>query len=237
MILTAHQPVYLPWLGLFHKISIADVYVHYNHVLHSPHDYTARNQIKTPQGSHKLIVPLQKSRSTSIKLKDLEIDNQSSWRRKHWQMIKMNYSRTPFFTEYAPIFEKFYTREWKFIDELNLEMLQVFLDILSIKIDIKISQDLNLISGKNEGIIDMCKKLDCNKIVFGTLGRNYVDKDLFQQNDIKINFQSYIHPEYTQRFWKFKSHMSIIDLIFNHGPKSLDILREGNVQKEELCFN
>lgn len=23
-ILTAHQPVYLPWLGLFHKIAVAD---------------------------------------------------------------------------------------------------------------------------------------------------------------------------------------------------------------------
>ena len=26
-ILTAHQPAYLPWLGLLHKITIADTYV------------------------------------------------------------------------------------------------------------------------------------------------------------------------------------------------------------------
>src|SRR5258708_4212120 len=30
MILTAHQPVYLPWLGLFHKIALADLFCYFD---------------------------------------------------------------------------------------------------------------------------------------------------------------------------------------------------------------
>ena len=58
MILTAHQPAYLPWLGLFHKIALADQFVCFDHVQHSSHDYAARNSIKTSQGTLRLIEQL-----------------------------------------------------------------------------------------------------------------------------------------------------------------------------------
>jgi len=38
-------------------------------------------------------------------------------------------------------------------------------------------------------------------------------------------FQDYGHPLYDQLFGEFKPYMSIIDLILNHGSKSLGILR------------
>ena len=47
MILTAHQPVYLPWLGLFHKISLSDTYVFFDEVQYLPKDWMNRNYIKT----------------------------------------------------------------------------------------------------------------------------------------------------------------------------------------------
>ena len=50
MILTAHQPVYLPWLGLFHKIALADLFISFDQVQYQPKDWNNRNKIKTPQG-------------------------------------------------------------------------------------------------------------------------------------------------------------------------------------------
>lgn len=58
MILTAHQPVYLPWLGLFHKIAMADKFVSFNQVQYQPKDWNNRNQVKTPQGPVWLSVPV-----------------------------------------------------------------------------------------------------------------------------------------------------------------------------------
>ena len=58
MILTAHQPVYLPWLGLFHKIALADKYVLLNEVQYLHRDWMNRNKIKTGSGLIWLTVPV-----------------------------------------------------------------------------------------------------------------------------------------------------------------------------------
>jgi hypothetical protein len=234
MILTAHQPVYLPWLGLFHKISLADSYVHYDHVQHASQDYTARNFIRSPQGKHRLTVPIQNARSNSILLKDLKIDNTAPWRRNHWKSIQLNYSKASHFKTYAPIFERFYTREWSFVSEMNLELLNIFLLILGINVPIALSSELDIESKKNSAIIEMCKKLKADHIILGVLGKDYVDKQLFQNHGIGISFQDYNHPEYHQRFEPFISHLSTLDLIFNHGPDALKILTEGNILKSDI---
>ena len=60
MILTAHQPVYLPWLGLFHKIALADQFISFDQVQYLPKDWNNRNKIKTPSGGIWLSVPVLK---------------------------------------------------------------------------------------------------------------------------------------------------------------------------------
>ena len=60
MILTAHQPVYLPWPGLFHKIAISDSFISFDQVQYLPKDWNNRNRIKTPDGPIWLTVPVLK---------------------------------------------------------------------------------------------------------------------------------------------------------------------------------
>jgi hypothetical protein len=50
---------------------------------------------------------------------------------------------------------------------------------------------------------------------------------MFENADIEVRFHDYQHPMYTQLFEKFVPYMSIVDLLFNEGPKSLDILTGG----------
>ena len=58
MILTAHQPVYLPWLGLFHKIALSDAFVWFDDVQYQKRDWNNRNKIKTNSGPAWLTVPV-----------------------------------------------------------------------------------------------------------------------------------------------------------------------------------
>ena len=60
MVLTAHQPVYLPWLGLFHKIWLAEKFVLFNTVQYLPKEWMNRNKIKTNEGEIWLTVPVLK---------------------------------------------------------------------------------------------------------------------------------------------------------------------------------
>ena len=81
---------------------------------------------------------------------------------------------------------------------------------------------------KDHLVLDHCLKLGADKVVFGTHGRDYVSVDMFRKKGIDVYFQEYKHPCYRQRFDGFIPYMSILDLIFNHGPESHNIIISGN---------
>ena len=74
----------------------------------------------------------------------------------------------------------------------------------------------------------MCLKLGAKKYIFGSQGKNYADERAFLSNGVTPYFQDYIHPIYNQLYAGFLPYMSVIDLIFNHGTKSYDILMSNN---------
>ena len=228
MILTAHQPVYLPWLGLFHKIAMAETFVSFNQVQYLPKDWNNRNRIKSTQGAHWLTVPVLKAGHREKALTGIEINNNTRWAVKHWRSINLSYKKAPYFNKYSDFFEDTYLhRDWKFLADLNDYMLIWFLDTLGIKVRFIDAREVGMVGQKNELVLDMCKKLNADVYIFGALGRDYADVESFQRNGIKAFFQDYKHPEYPQLNGDFISHLSIVDLLFNCGPRSLEILLDG----------
>ena len=71
---------------------------------------------------------------------------------------------------------------------------------------------------------NLCLKLNAKKFIFGQQGSNYADIISFKKKQIKTIFQNYNHPSYHQLHGKFVSNLSIIDLLFNCGNKSLEII-------------
>ena len=49
----------------------------------------------------------------------------------------------------------------------------------------------------------------------------------FKDNNIKLITQQFVHPEYRQLFGGFISHLSVMDLLFNHGPESPEVMNVG----------
>ncbi|SDH15097.1 WbqC family protein [Roseospirillum parvum] len=235
MILTAHQPVYLPWLGLFHKIALADSFVSFNQVQYQSKDWNNRNKIKTPQGALWLSVPVKKKGRLERLYTDIEIDNETPWSRKHWGSLKGAYSKSRHFKKYADFFEDTYNnREFRTLVELNEYMLEWFIDQLGIKVKTT-TMDKHCFSGKKSGLVlDMCQKMGANHYIFGEQGRDYANIDEFKASGVVPHFQSYSHPTYPQLHGPFISHLSIVDLLFNHGEDSLDILMSGNIDRSQL---
>lgn len=229
MILTAHQPVYLPWLGLFHKIALADQFVSFNQVQYQPKDWNNRNRVKTPQGPVWLSVPVNRKGYLDKKICDIEINNTVNWRHKHWNTLLHNYGKTPYFSKYAGYFEDVYNREWQNLTELNEWMLAWFLSELGINVPIISAGDLDLQGAKSELVLDMCKKMNADIYIFGEQGSGYADEASFEAAGVKPLFQDYNHPVYAQQQGDFVSHLSIVDLLFNCGDASLDILMSGNI--------
>lgn len=231
MTLTAHQPVYLPWLGLFHKIALADAFCYFDDVQYLKKDWNNRNKIKTPHGPLWLTVPVKTSGHREKKLCDIEINNEVNWRRKHLQSILLSYKKAPYFNKYAVFFEEVYEREWKYLSELNEHMLRWFLQELGITVSYYKASELHFQGTKSDLVLNMCKKLKADTYIFGALGRDYAKQEDFMSAGIRVEFQDYHHPVYPQLHGEFTPHMSVIDLLFNCGERSLEIIMSGNTMK------
>jgi len=234
MILTAHQPVYLPWLGLFHKIALAETFVYFDQVQYLPKDWMNRNKIRTKSGSIWLTVPVLRKGYRDLKTSEIEINNSINWQKKHFRSISLNYKKSPYFENYIPFFEDVYSRKWKFLGDLNEYMLKWFLDELGIKVNFLNSNDFKFQGEKSSLILDMCKELNASTYIFGMLGKDYADVQEFEKNNIGLIFQNYNHPKYSQLYREFISYMSVIDLLFNHGPKSLEIILSNNISQKSI---
>ncbi len=107
MIVSINQPAYLPWLGYFHRIAISDAHIVLDHVQLEKNSFTNRNKIRTREGWGWLTVPVQTPGSSAIfPIKEVEIANQKPWAAKHWQTLRLNYSKAPFFDQHAAFFRK-----------------------------------------------------------------------------------------------------------------------------------
>ena len=234
MILTAHQPVYLPWLGLFHKIALADKFVFFNQVQYLPKDWMNRNKIKSASGEILLTVPVLRKGHREKKNNEIEINNETNWQQKHLKTITMNYKKAPYYETYIQFFEEIYTKQWQYLADLNEYMLRWFLKELNINTEFLKASDFDFQGTKSELVLDMCKKIDVSMYIFGALGRDYAQIDEFKKVGIDIVFQDYNHPTYKQLYGNFTSNLSIIDLLFNCGPDSYKIIMSNNISKEKL---
>lgn len=232
MILTAHQPVYLPWLGLFHKIALSDTFCIFDDVQYLKKDWNNRNRIKTNPEAVWLTVPVLTSGHREKSIREIEINNATGWRKKHWKTMLLAYKKAPYFSRYADFFEDLYMREWDNLVKLNDHILLYLLDVLGINVEIRRASDEKFEGTKSSLILDMCKKLGADVYIFGALGKDYAEVDRFEQRGIHVYFQDYVHPEYAQLHGKFIPYLSIVDLLFNCGDRSLDILMSGNIGKQ-----
>ena len=99
MILSAHQPAYLPWLGYFDKIIKSDVFVFLDTVQFEKNSFINRNKIKTPQGSVWLTVPVKLKGHLDVPLLKIEIDHKINWQKNHLKSIYLNYKKAPHYKE------------------------------------------------------------------------------------------------------------------------------------------
>jgi hypothetical protein len=234
MIISIHQPAYLPWLGYFDKIIRSDVFIYLDTVQLEKNSYSYRNKIKTPQGSTWLTVPLKMKGHTNNLIKDMDIDNSKHWKKKHLKNIFYNYKKSSFFDELYPKIENLYQQDYKLFSDLAYEHLLFWLQELDIKTKIVKSSDLDIHSKKSNLILDICKYFDADEYISGALGREYLDEDDFKEKSVEVEYQSYNHPVYRQSGRDFLPNMSIIDLLFNEGPKSNDILMSGSTNNNNL---
>ena len=231
MIVSIMQPAYLPWLGYFHRIAISDLHIVLDHVKidkNSKTKFSNRNKIRTEEGWQWLTVPIQtKGKSGDLEINRLAIDAVASWQAKHWGALRFNYAKAPQFPSHAAFFERCYSRSWQRLVDVNRETTNYLLRALGISTPMLVSSEMNFAGQKDKLIFDLCHSVGATHYLSGPFGRNYLQPELFDQAGITLNYHNYLHPEYPQVYPGFEPYMSAVDLLFNCGDDSREILMNG----------
>lgn len=233
MILAAHQPAYLPWLGYLDKIARADIFVYLDMVQYEKNSFINRNKIKTAQGAQWLTIPVFTSGYLNSNLLDLRIDNSRSWQIKHLKSIEMNYKKSQFFAEKFPMIQNLMTNPEHLLVELCWRQLQFWLSEFSIKTEIIRLSELEVTSSKSDLILHICEALGANHYLSGPFGKAYLNLPDFSAAGINVSYQNFIYPIYPQLYGDFESHLSAIDALFNCGSGVEYLISNKNFQEKD----
>jgi hypothetical protein len=223
MIISIHQPGYLPWAGFFKKIQSSDIFVFLIDAQYKKNDWQNRNKIRTSEGTIWLTVPIKSNFGTM--LMDTKIDYTSDWIRKHKKSIENHYSKAKFFKKYWDDFESIYDSKFENLLDLNMKFIEKIMDILEINTKTMFSTELETHSTGSDRILEICENLNADTYISGKFGKEYLNLKDFEESSIKVKLQSFKISQYTQCYSPFTDTVSAIDLIFNEGPNSSIILK------------
>lgn len=157
---------------------------------------TCRNrcEIAGANGKQILTIPLIGGRDHHRLYKEVRISYKENWQKKHWQAIRSAYGSAPFFEFYADKFEPFYEKEFEFLFDFNLELHKTTLLVLKLKKEFQLTAEYQ--------------------------------KELPDGIDFRAD-ESSSTLKYYQVFEErngFISNLCALDLIFNEGNRSREIL-------------
>lgn len=230
MIVSIHQPNYLPWLGFFNKLLRSDIMVIFDNV-QFPRGKTviSRTAIKTPTGSQWLTVPV-KGKSELLPIREVQLVENQAWVRKHLKSLEANYGRAPYFDRYYPQLAGYYQGEHTCLAELNSGLISLLAGFLGATTKLVRASELQpeANAGGLDRILGICRTLGATEYLTGqgAGSQRYMDEEAFKKLGIKVVLQDFVHPVYSQLWGGFIPKLSVLDLLFNHGPAASGILLE-----------
>jgi hypothetical protein len=225
LILSIHQPNFLPWIGYFNKIIKSDIFIILDSVQY-PRGKTVANhcQIKTANGIQDLVVPLSRKKNNDSLLTYNEIEfGEIYWYKKPLRSIKQAYSKAPYFNNYYENLVEIFQNES--FTNMNIEFIRLINKELNINTRLELLSNIeNISNDRNQRIVDLCKNFNASVYLSGLGGKNYNDEVLFKQNSIEVVYTEYNFIKYPQLHREFIPKLSIIDLLFNCGPDSKEYI-------------
>lgn len=212
------QSNYIPWKGYFDIIHDVDLFVFLDDVQYTVRDWRNRNRIKTPHGLHWLTVPVGSDRDRLIH--EVQILG-NDWGKSHWELIRHNYSKTPYYKLYKEFFEHVYlVTRWTSLSELNQYLVRkISQDFLGIEVEFKDSRRFNAQGHKFERLLELLDKTGAEYYVSGPAAMDYIDEDRMAEIGYELHYKDYSsYPEYPQLYPPFEHSVTILDLLFNCGP-------------------
>ncbi|HEX4780769.1 MAG TPA: WbqC family protein [Usitatibacter sp.] len=241
MLVAIHQPNFMPWLGYFDRMIRADMFVLLDHVQFERRNYQNRCMVRLEDDTKWLTVPVVQL-SQKEKIIDKSVDNPADfsgarwWGPNHFQTLRYAYRKSPHFDLYAPKLREILHARWDKLVDLNIATLEFVREALAIETPLVRSSSLACEGQKSALLLDVCQRVGAKAFLGGMGGsREYLDKEAFASAHMGVEWQQFAHPVYAQAgAAPFMKGLSVLDLLFNCGPASAEIVRAAYAERHEL---
>ena len=218
MLISIHQPNYMPWLGYFAKMVYADKFVFHDDIQFSNNSYINRVQIKNNDNVRWLTIPVKKSRF-GTNINNIEF-SQDDWPKRHLNHLNWSYAKSKAFKEVWPDIQEIYNSidTSQLLSFSNIKIVKKVAKLLEIKCDFLLSSEIDSSGSGDDKLISIVSEISKSATyVSGSGGGKYQDSAKFFNSGLGFAYIKFSHPSYLQSGEKFQPGLSIIDAIFQLG--------------------
>lgn len=229
MIAAIHQPNYLPWMGLFDKLSKVDLFIFLDHV-QAPlgKSWLSRNRILLNGEVRWLTLPIVRKKRSYQRVSEVYINYDADFKHKHLGTLKQAYGGCSYFKQIYNILEGLYNKRHQRLSDFNKEYIEIISKKIGLKTLFLSSSDLVAEDKKvdrlkgNKLILRLCQQAGADEYLSGKGCLDFIRPEVFEKNSIRFRFQEFSQPEYSQiRTDSFIPGLSSVDVFFNIGFKGL----------------
>lgn len=224
------QPHYLPWIGYFSMINSVDEFIFLDDVQFIKREWKNRNKIRKTKESNEfswITVPIKK-KTQKNKIFECEIDYSYNWQNDHLNKIKDVYCNTPYFKEIYEMIQNKIELRYHSLADLNIGLIKQIMNYLEIDTKLNVSSLLKVNGSKDVKMLNISKKVRAKEILINKLSESYLEKSIFQNNNIEVYVQNFDEKKYKQYnssiILNWIPKLSIVDILFNCGKNSKKLL-------------
>ena len=174
-IVVIHQPDFMSYLGFFHRLLHADLFIvldNVQFVSNSSKAWTNRDKIKTQKGDQWLTVSVNKA-PLNTNINEITINYNVDWQNKNLELLQQNYRKADFFDEIFPKIEALYSTRHEKLFDFNMKSIEMLNSFFDIRIDIVFSSDLKTTKTKSERLVELLKQVNATHYLSGIGAKDY----------------------------------------------------------------
>ena len=215
------QSNYIPWIGYFELIDYVDEFIFFDEVQYTRRDWRNRNKIQYQGNVKWLTIPLKSKGNYFKKISEIRTyDNK--WKIDHINKIYSYYKKfNDFEKNFLRIQNIYKTCSQSNLSEINKCFIKEISKILNINANFQDSINFKKknFSNASERLLEICRASNASVYVSGSKAKNYLNSDIFKENNIKVEWFEYNKTNTFKRKNNktFNQNLSVIDYIFNFG--------------------
>jgi hypothetical protein len=198
--MTLLYPTYFPNIASYIVMAQSKTFVFEICDSYQKQTYRNRCYIYGANGKLSLNIPVHYSQKNRQNTKEIKIENSSKWQSIHWKSIESAYKTSPFFEFYEDEFKQLFETPKELLLDFNLECIRVINSCIDYQPVISYSEQFS----KTTSETDYRFLVNARK-------------------ESKIKTKPYI--QVFQDKHGSLSNLSILDLLYNEGPNTLNYLK------------